>query len=105
VATAPAEQCHAGTRSDSTNRGGTDSAAETRFDRLFAGIVVPRPAWIPIGGVPSHIGDEDTFDGDYGRLLAAVYRKGVTSPRPLNTLRRPLFRVVLDFDGAVKLAA
>jgi hypothetical protein len=44
--------------------------APTRFDKLFSGIVVPRPAFIPAGGVPVHIGPEDTFDADYGQLLA-----------------------------------
>lgn len=44
--------------------------APTRFDKLFSGIVVPRPAFIPTGNRGAeHIGVEDTFDGDYGRLL------------------------------------
>ena len=47
--------------------------APTRFDKLFSGIVVPRPAFIPTGNRGAeHIGPEDTFDGDYGRLLARV---------------------------------
>jgi site-specific DNA recombinase len=56
-------------------------AAETRFDKLFSGIVVERPAYIPKGRRGTeHLGPEDTFDGDYGRLLAAVCGKRVTSP-------------------------
>lgn len=44
--------------------------APTRYDKLFSGIVVPRPAFIPTGNVGAeHIGAEDTFEGDYGRLL------------------------------------
>ena len=45
--------------------------APTRFDRLFASLVVECPAWVD----PSdrrgkeHLGPEDTFDGDYGSLL------------------------------------
>ena len=50
---------------------GYDFSAPTRFDRLFTGIVAPRPAFIPTGdaGTTAHIGPNDTFDGDYGRLL------------------------------------
>ena len=55
--------------------------APTRFDKLFSGIVVPRPAFIEQGNRGAeHIGPEDTFDADYGRLLEAVYGKWVTSP-------------------------
>ena len=47
--------------------------APTRFDKLFSGIVVPRPAFIEQGNRGAeHIGPEDTFDGDYGRLLEGV---------------------------------
>ena len=56
----------------------------TRFDKLFLGVAVERPPWIPatIEGI-EHIGPEDTFDGDYGRLLEAAQNrgKGLASPR------------------------
>jgi hypothetical protein len=56
--------------------------APTRFDKLFSGIVAPRPAFIPRGDGAAHIGVEDTFDGDYGRLLEAAQNSGkwVASP-------------------------
>ncbi len=50
--------------------GGYDFSGPTRFDKLFTGIVVERPKWIPESRVGTeHIGPSDTFDGDYGRLL------------------------------------
>jgi site-specific DNA recombinase len=50
---------------------GYEFSGPTRFDRLFTGVVVPRPAFLKDGDVrgTEHIGAEDTFDGDYGRLL------------------------------------
>ena len=57
---------------------GYDFEAPTRFDKLFTGIAVERPAGrdeAPLGH--EHIGPEDTFEGDYGRLLEQAYRKGV----------------------------
>ena len=58
----------------------------TRFDKLFLGVAVERPPWIPatIEGI-EHIGPEDTFDGDYGRLLEAAQNrgKGLASPREI----------------------
>jgi hypothetical protein len=61
---------------------GYDFSGPTRFDKLFSRVAVERPAWLPTGGVPGHIGPEDTFDGDYGRLLERAHNcgKGVTSP-------------------------
>jgi hypothetical protein len=56
-------------------------AAPTRFDKLFSGIVAPRPAFIPYGNRGAeHIGPDDTFDADYGALLAGVSVKWGTSP-------------------------
>ncbi len=61
---------------------GYDFEGPTRFDKLFTGIAVERPKDL----VPNHragledIGPEDTFDGDYGRLLERAYVKGVASP-------------------------
>ncbi|MEO8680159.1 MAG: recombinase family protein [Vicinamibacterales bacterium] len=56
--------------------------APTRFDKLFSGIVVQRPAFIKTGNGAEHIGPEDTFDGDYGRLLERAQKSGkwVASP-------------------------
>ena len=53
--------------------GGYEFEAETRFDKLFTGVSIEPPPWV----VPylrdtrgaEHIGPDDTFDGDYGRLL------------------------------------
>lgn len=55
--------------------------APTRFDKVFNGVpikfngaAIPRPSYIKDGTKGrQHITVEDTFDGDYGRLLAAVY--------------------------------
>ena len=64
--------------------------APTRFDKLFAGVVAPRPAFIERSNVGTeHIGPEDTFDADYGRLLERVcgsvvrYGKGEARPAGL----------------------
>jgi hypothetical protein len=47
--------------------------AATRFDKLFTGIVVQRPACLTRGNRGAeHIGPEDTFDGDDGRLLERI---------------------------------
>ena len=47
--------------------------AATRFDKLFTGIVVERPAFLARGNRGAeHIGPEGTFDGDYGRLLERI---------------------------------
>jgi hypothetical protein len=50
---------------------GYDFSAPTQFDKLFTGIVVPRPTWVTEGDVrgTEHLTAEDTLDGDYGRLL------------------------------------
>ena len=47
--------------------------AATRFDRLFTGLAVQRPAWLTGSGTGAEdIGPEDTPEADYGRLLEAV---------------------------------
>ena len=51
---------------------GDDFAGPTRFDKLFTGIAVETPAWIKASSSRNGFEDttpEDTFDGDYGRLL------------------------------------
>jgi len=59
--------------------------APTRFDRLFAGIVSKRPTWIPEGTEGTdHIGPEDTFDADYGRLLEKAYGQVVATLVPVS---------------------
>ena len=53
---------------------GYDFSGPTRFDKLFTGIAVPRPTWlVPDATGTEDIGPEDTFDGDYGRLLDRAY--------------------------------
>ena len=64
--------------------GGFTFKAETRFDKLFTGIVVPRPAFILAGNRGAeHIGPTDTFDADYGRLLE-ITLNGWCARRDLN---------------------
>ena len=50
---------------------GYDFSAPTWFDRLFTGIVAPRPAFVQNGDVQGteQLTPEDTFDGDDGSLL------------------------------------
>ena len=45
-----------------------------------------------------HIGPEDTFDADYGRLLEAVQNrgKGLASPRGTDHILRHEYRVVIE---------
>ncbi|HVL69274.1 MAG TPA: recombinase family protein [Vicinamibacterales bacterium] len=66
---------------------GYDFTAPTRFDKLFTGVAVERPAFIPESREGwEHLTAEDTFDADYGRLLERAYEryarsgKGVASP-------------------------
>ena len=55
---------------------GYDFTGPTRFDKLFTGIAVERPAGIDAGVTGCEgIGPEDTFDGDYGRLLERAYER------------------------------
>ena len=57
---------------------GYDFAAPTRFDKLFPGVTCPpAPPWLPAGDRRGLEGTtpEDTFDGDYGRLLDRAYRR------------------------------
>ena len=61
---------------------GYDFEGPTRFDKLFTGIALARPKDIDPDDKTGteDIGPEDTFDGDYGRLLERVYVKGMASP-------------------------
>ncbi len=65
---------------------GYDFAGPTRFDKLFTGIAVERPTWIVPGDITGcgNIGPEDTFDGDYGRLLDRVFEKESCARRESN---------------------
>jgi hypothetical protein len=63
-----------------------DFCGLTRFDKLFAGLIEKRPAFL---GTDDLAGTEDIqaeIDADYGRLLEAAYGKGVTSPSGLTPL-------------------
>jgi len=66
-------------------------SAQTRFDRLFAGIVAPRPSFVPNSAEGTeHIGSADTHDLDYGLLLERAYGKGLASPTtPVRTASCP----------------
>jgi len=55
--------------------GGYEFEAPTRFDKLFEGVAVETKGEVSNLGW-EHIGPDDTFDGDYGRLLAAVQDRG-----------------------------
>ena len=59
---------------------GYDFSGPTRFDKLFTGIAVETPAWVKAYTGKTGCEDidpEDTFDGDYGRLLDRAYEKSV----------------------------
>jgi hypothetical protein len=61
---------------------GYEFEGPTRFDKLFTGIAFARPKDIDSNdktGIED-LGPEDTFDGDYGRLLEHIYVKGMASP-------------------------
>ena len=64
--------------------GGYEFEAETRFDKLFTGVTVERPPWLVAGDTRGieHIGPEDTFDGDYGRLLERAQNSGKRGASP-----------------------
>jgi site-specific DNA recombinase len=54
---------------------GYDFSGDTRFARLFAGVVTPRPAFVADGAAGTeHIRPEDTLEADYGRLLERAER-------------------------------
>ena len=55
-------------------------AAPTRYDRLFTGLVAPRPAYVPEGTTGwEHLRPEDTRDADYGRILERAYAASTTN--------------------------
>lgn len=54
-----------------------DFEAATRFDKLFTGVVLPAPPSFVAAGDRrgrEHVGPEDTFEADYGRLLERAER-------------------------------
>jgi hypothetical protein len=96
MATTPAAVDHAGTRGAPARAAranhvhalrepyagaGYTFTAQTRFDKLFAGVATPRQAFIETTGIGTEgIRVEDPLDFDYGRRLEQVYGKGVSSP-------------------------
>ena len=63
--------------------GGYEFEAPTRFDKLFLSVAVEISTKREVSYEGTeHIGPEDTFDADYGRLLEAVQNrgKGLASP-------------------------
>ena len=63
---------------------GYDFTATTRFDRLFSGLAVERPTFMPPYGDRTgleHLTAEDTFDADYGRLLERMQNGNVLPER------------------------
>jgi hypothetical protein len=59
---------------------GYNFSGPTRFDKLFTGIAVETPARVKASrgrAGTEDIGAEDTFDGDYWRLLDRAYEKSV----------------------------
>ena len=76
----------------SARRRGYDFSAETRFDRLFAGVAYTVPSFIPKGvrTGSEHLKPEDTsFDIDYGRLPEAAYARKGSRARQDSNLRPP----------------
>jgi hypothetical protein len=75
---------------------------KTRFDKLFTGVVCEPPSWVDPNDRrgKEHLGPEDTFDGDYGRLLERAQNSGkrVASPRGL-------FQSVRRVGGLLRRAA
>ena len=64
--------------------------ADTRFDKLFAGVCVERPAFIPSGNAGTeHIGSDDLIDADYGQLLEAALTGLGVCARQVSNLRPP----------------
>jgi hypothetical protein len=58
--------------------GGYDFAGPTRFDRLFTGIAVEQPAWIPTVAIGTEdIRPEDTPDVEYEELQRGAERAPV----------------------------
>ena len=58
-------------------RVGYEFEAPTRFDKLFLGVAVEISTKREVSYAGTeHIGPEDTFDADYGRLLEAVQNRG-----------------------------
>jgi hypothetical protein len=53
-------------------------AGPTRLDKLFAGVVAPRPSFLQEGDLrgTEHIRPEDTLEVDYGLLLERAYGNG-----------------------------
>ena len=80
--------------------GGYEFEAPTRFDKLFLGVAVETKREVSYEGT-EHIGPEDTFDADYGRLLEAVQNrgKGLASPRGIALMWTP------KLQGKVLIAA
>lgn len=56
---------------------GYDFTAPTRFDRLFTGLAVERPALPKEMNVAEQYDPEETFDAGYGRLLERAYEGNV----------------------------
>ena len=62
----------------------TGGDAPTRFDKLLSGVACELPSLVnpDDNRGKEHLTPEDTFDGDYGRLLERAYDgKGLASPR------------------------
>ena len=80
--------------------GGYEFEAPTRFAKLFLGVGVETKREVSYEGT-EHIGPEDTFDADYGRLLEAVQNseKGLASPRGIARMWTP------KLQGKVLIAA
>ena len=101
---------HAALNPISDEPDGYDFAGPTRFDKLFTGIAVETPQWVKdyTGKTGTEdIGPEDTFDGDYGRLLDRAYEKSVkvlASPSRRAPFREFALRVGIDFSGALRVA-
>ena len=68
---------------------GYDFTGPTRFDKLLTGIAVETPAYIKASKTRRGFEDttpEDTFDGDYGRLLDQMAQTAREGWRPQREL-------------------
>jgi site-specific DNA recombinase len=63
---------------------GYDFEAQTRYDKLFSGVAVARPAFLKEGDVrgTEHLTVNDTNDQDYGRLLERAEKRGKGGSSP-----------------------
>jgi len=65
---------------------GYDFSCSARFDKLFSGVASPIPAWMERcdGRATPGVTADDTFDGDYGKLLEKAYQSAAAAGSGIN---------------------